>query len=66
MSLPFFKVGDVVILKGTGGPAMTVSGMPGVNDIEKYYFTKWFDDGNHLHDSMFHQDTLILIPQEER
>ncbi len=60
MSQHFFKVGDVVILKGNSIPAMTVCG----NENNEYAFCKWFDGENRLHSGSFHQDTLILVPQE--
>ena len=56
-----FKIGDVVVLK-SGGPKMTVSEYPikmidgSENHAQVQY--KWFNEDNHLTQSIFHVDEL--------
>ena len=59
----FFQVGDVVRLKGQS-LRMTVSHISDAHYTEKYVSCLWFDGGS-LENGNFHQDTLILIPEDE-
>jgi len=61
MDRNFFKIGDVVKLKGhVINPRMTISYTPNESVIEKYVGCLWFD-GAELNNGTFHQDTLNLI-----
>ncbi|WP_297554754.1 DUF2158 domain-containing protein [uncultured Alistipes sp.] len=56
-----FKIGDVVVLK-SGGPKMTVSEYPikMIDGSENHAQVqcKWFNEDNHLTQSIFHVDEL--------
>jgi len=61
----FFRIGDVVILKGNDKPRMTVTSLRPVNHCGgEHVQTKWFDGGE-CNAGVFHQNTLILIPKDE-
>jgi uncharacterized protein YodC (DUF2158 family) len=53
-----FKIGDVVVLK-SGGPKMTICGLP-VENISRYH-CEWFDDSGELKRSRFPREALMAI-----
>lgn len=65
MDKDFFKVGNVVLLKGNYRPAMTVASLrpAGLLDGE-HVLCKWFD-GHVLYTGVFHQESLLIKPEDK-
>ncbi len=63
MTKNFFRVGDVVKLKGHS-LRMTVMSLPPEVNVEKYISCAWFA-GAQLERAVFDQLTLEMIPEDE-
>jgi uncharacterized protein YodC (DUF2158 family) len=59
-----YKVGDLVQLK-SGGPKMTVTGVPTSGYADPHYSTSWFAGSKNEH-GLFPEEALMLATEDEK